>query len=140
MADFPFNPTEARDTAAASHDGFIIIRPSAKCCLQLHSSLAASQDIFQFKPTNEIVPFVVQVSLIGQAALHHVEAESVAGLHGGHSSTQGAVPLTHQPTHTLRIGCQLKPYDPSTHKRELIHKGGVFGVLNTWVLFLISPV
>lgn len=79
-----------------------------KCCLQLDYTLAAYQDVFQFKPTNEIVPFVVQVGLIGQAALHHVEAESVAGLQGGHSSTQWAVPLAHQPTDTLRIGCQLK--------------------------------
>lgn len=86
--------------------------------LQLHDALAAHQDVVQFKPTNEIVPFVVQVSLIGQAALHHIEAERVAGLQGGHSSTQGAVPLTHQPADALRIGCQLK-YNQSARKREI---------------------
>lgn len=82
--------------------------------------MAAYQDVFQLNPTDEIVPFVVQVSLIGQAALHHIEAERVAGLQGGHSSTQGAVPLTHQPTDTLLIGCHLQQRDQA-HKPEILN-------------------
>lgn len=59
-------------------------------------------------PTNEVIPFGFQVGLIGQAALHHVKAQGVAGPQSGEASTQRAVPLTHQTTHTLRICSQLK--------------------------------
>lgn len=57
--------------------------------------------------TNEIVPLRVQVGLIRQAALHHVEAQRVARPQRGQASAQRAVPLTHQPADALRVGTQL---------------------------------
>lgn len=58
-------------------------------------------------PTDEVVPLGVQVGLIRQAAFHHVEAQRVAWPQGGQAAAQGAVPLTHQPADTLRVGSQL---------------------------------
>lgn len=69
--------------------------------------------------TNEIVPLSVQIGCIGQAALHHVEAEGVAGAQGGHASTQWAVPLTHQGTHTPCTSTQLEEETKSRRCRML---------------------
>ena len=59
-------------------------------------------------PTDKVVPLGVQVSLVGEAALHHVKAQRVAGPQRGHAPAQRAVPLPHQGTCTLRTSAQLE--------------------------------
>ena len=59
-------------------------------------------------PTDKVVPLGVEVGLVGEAALHHVEAQRVAGPQRGHAPAQRAVPLAHQGPGALRTGAQLE--------------------------------
>jgi len=58
--------------------------------------------------TDKVVPLGVEVGLVGEAALHHVEAQRVAGPQRGHTPAQRAVPLPHQGAHALRTSAQLE--------------------------------
>lgn len=52
--------------------------------------------------TYEQVPLCVQISLVGQAALHDIEAVVVTGSHGGQASAVGAVQHLHEGTDAPR--------------------------------------
>lgn len=62
-------------------------------------------------PTYEVLPLGVQVSLVGQAALHDIGAVVGAGLDGGQATTVGAVNQLHQGLHTLRAQRYLRRFD-----------------------------
>lgn len=51
--------------------------------------------------TYKVLPLWVQVSLVGQAALHDVGTVVGAGFDGGHAATVWAVNQLHQGLHTL---------------------------------------
>lgn len=53
------------------------------------------------KLTYKILPLGVQVSLVGQAALHDIGTVVGAGFDGGYAATVGAVNHLHQGLHTL---------------------------------------
>ena len=67
--------------------------------------------------TYEQVPLRVQVGLIGQAALHDVEAVVVAGPHGGESAAVRAVEHLHQGTDAPRGGADLQIYQKEKKKK-----------------------
>lgn len=67
-------------------------------------------------PTYEQVPLRVQVGLIGQAALHDVEAVVVAGPHSGESSAVRAVEHLHQGADAPWGGADLQIYQKEKEK------------------------
>lgn len=74
--------------------------------------------------TDKVVPLGVEVGLVGEAALHHVEAQRVAGPQHGHTPAQRAVPLPHQGAHALRTSAQLEKTHKDLDKNKEAGVGG----------------
>lgn len=76
--------------------------------------------------TYKVLPLGVQVSLVGQAALHDVGTVVGAGFDGGHAATVGAVHQLHQGLRTLWTQMNLRRCDRTvsfTNLRASSEKG-----------------
>lgn len=84
---------------------------------------------YSLKLTQEVLPLGVQVSLVGQAALHDVGTVVGAGFDGRQAATVGAVNQLHQGLHTLCTKRNLGRFD-----RRVCTKNTYFHLRSMWFI------
>lgn len=118
-----------------------LIKTSALC-----PALLYSVPHYGLNLTYKVLPLGVQVSLVGQAALHDVGTVVGAGFDGGHAAAVGAVNQLHQGLRTLWTKRNLGRFDrtvsatnlrASSERRTFMRNDEEY--VYTWSYFFFLP-